>query len=133
MFDSIVPPGKIHEMIICPYVRLAGQRNVLPIIVQSLNQVTGSVAAKIGRCLREDLELAARVGDKVYHCRALNTMGWVYMDLCHWDLALHYNAQSSTVSRAVGDPEIIRNAELNLGDCYLALGRREAGLLFLLG
>jgi class 3 adenylate cyclase/tetratricopeptide (TPR) repeat protein len=75
------------------------------------------------RYLRESLELSARVGDKRYRCRSLNCLGWVYMDLCHWEMAVRYNSQGAEESRAYGDPEIIRNAELNLGDCYLALGQ----------
>jgi tetratricopeptide (TPR) repeat protein len=47
------------------------------------------------------------------------------MDLCHWELAIQFDAQSVEESRAVGDPEIIRNAELNLADCYLAVNRLD--------
>ncbi len=75
--------------------------------------------------LRESLDLSTRLGEKWYRCRILNTLGWVYMDLCNWDLAVQFNAQGSAESRALGVPEIIRNAELNLGDCYLALGRLD--------
>jgi class 3 adenylate cyclase/tetratricopeptide (TPR) repeat protein len=75
--------------------------------------------------LGEELELSARLGDTIFRCRVLNTLGWVYMDLCHWELAIPYNAQGAAESGVVGEPEIIRNAELNLGDCYLALGRLD--------
>jgi tetratricopeptide (TPR) repeat protein len=47
------------------------------------------------------------------------------MDLCHWDLAIQFNAQGAAEARAVGDHEIIRNAELNLADCYLVVGRLD--------
>jgi class 3 adenylate cyclase/tetratricopeptide (TPR) repeat protein len=77
------------------------------------------------RYLKEEIDLSARLGDKIWRCRALNTIGWVYMDLCHWDLAIQYNGQGAAEARAVGDPEIIRNAELNLADCYLALARMD--------
>ena len=77
------------------------------------------------RNLHEHLELTARLGDARWRCRALNTLGWVYLDLCNWDLAIQYNAQGAAESRVVDDPEIIRNADLNLADCYLALGRLE--------
>jgi len=83
--------------------------------------------------LREQLELSARVRDKIFRCRVLNTLGWVYMDLCNWDLAIQYNAQGAAESQAVGDPEIIRNAELNLGDCYLALGQLDKARRYLEG
>jgi tetratricopeptide (TPR) repeat protein len=75
--------------------------------------------------LQEDLELSARLGDRIWRPRALNLLGWVYLDLCHWELALHYNGQSAAEARILDDPEIIRNAELNLGDCYLAMDRLD--------
>jgi tetratricopeptide (TPR) repeat protein len=81
--------------------------------------------------LRESLDLSTRLGEKFYRCRILNTLGWVYMDLCNWDLAIRYNAEGATESRAVGNPEIIRNAELNLGDCYLALGQLDEAQRYL--
>jgi len=77
------------------------------------------------RNLHEHLELTARLGDARWRCRTLNTLGWVYLDLCNWDLAIQYNAQGAAESRVVDDPEIIRNADLNLADCYLALGRLD--------
>jgi len=77
------------------------------------------------RSLQEHLELTKRLGDRVFRCRTLNTLGWVYGDLCNWDLALDHNLRGSEESRVAGDPEIIRNAELNLGDCHLALGDLE--------
>jgi tetratricopeptide (TPR) repeat protein len=77
------------------------------------------------QCLQEGIALAARLGDRMWRCRDLNTLGWVYMDLCNWDLAVQYNAQGVEESRVQGDPEIVRNAELNLADCYLALGNLD--------
>src|SRR5207253_420449 len=93
-FDEMLRIGRQHEMatILLPGLFAAG-----------LGHCGRGEYEQALQCLREDLDLAARVGDKVYHCRALNTMGWVYMDLCHWDLALQYNAQSAAESRAVGD------------------------------
>lgn len=76
--------------------------------------------------LLEHLELTNRLGDKVFRCRALNTLGWAYIDMLNWDLAIEYNRMGQVESRETGDPEIIRNAELNLGDCYLALGDLDA-------
>jgi class 3 adenylate cyclase/tetratricopeptide (TPR) repeat protein len=73
--------------------------------------------------LQEALDLSSRLGDKIWRCRCLNTMGWAYMDLCHWELAIQYNARGASEAHALGDPEIIRNAELNLGDCCLAVGQ----------
>jgi class 3 adenylate cyclase/tetratricopeptide (TPR) repeat protein len=75
--------------------------------------------------LHEHNELTARLGDRVFRCRTLNTLGWAHIDLCDWRQAVEYNLQGSEESRAVGDPEIIRNAEINLGDCYLGLGELD--------
>ncbi|MBA2461052.1 MAG: AAA family ATPase [Actinobacteria bacterium] len=77
------------------------------------------------RSLQEHLALTERLGDRVFRCRSLNTLGWVYADLCNWELAIDHNRRGAEESRLAGDPEIIRNAELNLGDCYLALGDLE--------
>jgi ATP/maltotriose-dependent transcriptional regulator MalT len=79
--------------------------------------------------LNEQIELARRLGDRHYRCRALNTLGWAYMDLCNWEEALRLNAQGLSESLIVGDPEIIRNARLNLADCYLAIGEFDAAQL----
>jgi DNA-binding CsgD family transcriptional regulator/tetratricopeptide (TPR) repeat protein len=75
--------------------------------------------------LNEQIDLARRLGDRHYRCRALNTLGWVYMDLCNWDEALRLNAQGLSESLGVGDPEIVRNARLNLADCYVAVGELD--------
>ncbi len=81
--------------------------------------------------LREAFELSARLGERDNRCRVLNSLGWVYMDLCNWDLAIQHNAQSAAEARALGNPEIIRNAELNLADCCLALGRLDEAQQYL--
>ena len=76
--------------------------------------------------LEEHLELTERLGDKFFRCRTLNTLGWVYMDLCNWELALDHNRRGVAESRELGDPEIIRFAELNVADCYLAVEQLDA-------
>ena len=72
--------------------------------------------------LKEGLALSERLGDQLFRCRLLNTLGWVYGELYHFAQALRYNQEGSELSYTLGDPEIIRNAELNLGDIYLRLG-----------
>lgn len=72
--------------------------------------------------LNEQLALTERLGEKLYRCRTLNTIGWVYMDLLDWKRGLAFNQQALDESLAVGDPEIIRNAQLNIADCLLARG-----------
>jgi class 3 adenylate cyclase/tetratricopeptide (TPR) repeat protein len=108
-----------------------GKEHELPIVLlwilwdRSLALIGSGRYDEAFASLREHTELTSRLGDRVFRCRALNTIGWAYMDLCDWEQAVEHNLRGSEESRAVGDPEIIRNAELNLGDCYLALGELD--------
>ena len=108
-----------------------GKEHELPIVLlwTLWNQMLGLIGqGRYTEALassKEHNELTAQVGDRVFRCRTLNTLGWAYIDLCNWELAVEHNLQGSEESRAVGDPEIIRNAELNLGDCHLALGELD--------
>jgi len=72
--------------------------------------------------LQEALALSDRLGDKVWKCRILNTLGWVHGEIYNLEAAMRYNQEGAEASYKVGDPEIIRNAEINLGDDYLLLG-----------
>lgn len=76
-------------------------------------------------CLKEEMEFSGRLGDKVWRCRILNTFSWVYIDLCDWDIAIQYNTQGAAESQELGEPEIIRNAEINMADCHLAQGNLD--------
>lgn len=71
---------------------------------------------------QEALGKSERLGDKYFKCRILNTLGWVYGELYNLELAIHYNREGAEASYTIGDLEIIRNAEVNLGDDYLLLG-----------
>jgi tetratricopeptide (TPR) repeat protein len=75
--------------------------------------------------LRGALELSERLGTKVYQCRILNTLGWVYGELYNLEQAVQYNKAGAEVSSQLGEPESVRNAEINLGDYYLLLGDVE--------
>jgi tetratricopeptide (TPR) repeat protein len=81
--------------------------------------------------LREALELLEHHVNTRFLGNTLNTLGWVYMDLCNWDLALDYNGRAAAEARALGDPEVIRNSELNLADCHLAMGRLDEAQRYL--
>jgi tetratricopeptide (TPR) repeat protein len=72
--------------------------------------------------LQEALGKSEQPGDKYFKCRGLNTLGWVYGELYNLELAIRYNREGVEASYIIGDPEIIRNAEINLGDYYLLLG-----------
>ena len=75
--------------------------------------------------LRATLELSAQAGEKRIRCRVLNTIGWLYGDLHSWDLAFEYDQLAVEESRAYGEPEMIRNSELNLADHRLARAEIE--------
>ena len=71
--------------------------------------------------LNEALAVSRQLGETFFKCRILNTFGWMYGELYNLDTAIEYNRESAEESYKVGDPEIIRNAEINLGDDYLLL------------
>lgn len=58
----------------------------------------------------------------MWKCRILNTLGWLHSELYSIEPAIGYNQTALTLATKIGDPEIIRNAEINLGDCYLLQG-----------
>ena len=68
--------------------------------------------------LQEGLALAEKVGAEVLRPRLLNSLGWLYMELGDLDGALDLNRQGAEGARKRGDPEIIANAELNLGTSF---------------
>jgi len=68
------------------------------------------------------LDLSEKVGNEVYHHRLLKGLGWLYIELGDLDRALGLNQQSAEGARKRGDHEVIANAELNLGDIFLAKG-----------
>jgi tetratricopeptide (TPR) repeat protein len=72
--------------------------------------------------LQEGLALAEKVGAEVLRPRLLNSLGWLYMEIGDFDRALDLNRQGAEGARKRGDPEIIANAELNLGDIFLTQG-----------
>ncbi len=72
--------------------------------------------------LEEGLALSEKVGDKFWSHRLLNSLGWLYMEVGDFDRALNFNQRGAEGARQRGDPETIANAELNLGDIFLARG-----------
>jgi tetratricopeptide (TPR) repeat protein len=90
----------------------------------------GEYAAALA-ALHDALTLSDRLGDKVFKCRSLNTLGWVHGELYNLEEAIRYNREGVEASYKVGDPEIIRNAEINLGDDYLLVGDLEQAQRYL--
>ena len=72
--------------------------------------------------LEEGLALSEKVGDKFWSHRLLNSLGWLYMEVGDFDRALDFNQRGAEGAQQRGDPETIANAELNLGDIFLARG-----------
>jgi class 3 adenylate cyclase/tetratricopeptide (TPR) repeat protein len=81
--------------------------------------------------LQDALALSDRLGDRIVKCRILNTLGWVHGELYNLDTAIQYNRQGAEASYTLSDPEISRNAEINLGDDYLLLGELEQAQRYL--
>ena len=55
----------------------------------------------------------------------------MYGEIYNLEAAIRYNREGAEASYKVGDPEIIRNAEINLGDDYLLLGDLEQAQRYL--
>jgi tetratricopeptide (TPR) repeat protein len=72
--------------------------------------------------MEEGLALSEKVGSETQHHRLLNGLGWLYIELGDLDRALDLNQQSAEEARKRGDHEVIANAELNLGDIFMAKG-----------
>lgn len=95
-----------------------------------INGGKGDYAAALV-ALQDALALSDRLGDKIVKCRILNTLGWVYGEIYNLEAAIRYNREGAEASYKVGDPEIIRNAKINLGDDYLLLGDLEQAQSYL--
>jgi tetratricopeptide (TPR) repeat protein len=71
---------------------------------------------------------AERVGDAFYRLRAMNSLGWVYLELQDVDRGREWNARMLDTADQLGlhDPEIDSNARLNLADVHIARGDLDA-------
>jgi tetratricopeptide (TPR) repeat protein len=83
--------------------------------------------------VEEGIVLSERIGDEVYHHRLLNTLGWLLIECGDLDRTLDLNRRGAEGARKRGDPETIANAELNLGDIFLAQSDFTLGQEFLDG
>jgi transcriptional regulator with AAA-type ATPase domain/tetratricopeptide (TPR) repeat protein len=77
-------------------------------------------AARAG--YQEGLALAEKLGDEAIHHRLLNCLGWLHLELGDLDTAEDLNQRSAVVGRRRKDDGTIPNAEINLGDVFLAKG-----------
>jgi class 3 adenylate cyclase/tetratricopeptide (TPR) repeat protein len=112
----------------------AGQRLRLPALIILPQWFIAKAACCLGQygraiaVLRESIALSERVGDRAFRSRLLNTLGWVLAEVGDHAEARRYNEQAVAVARDLGDPEIISNAEINLGLNHLALGDGDRAL-----
>ena len=70
----------------------------------------------------EGLVLSEKVGDEVYRNSLFNSLGWLLMECGDLERAIELNRQGAEGARKRDDHEAIANAELNLGDIFLAQG-----------
>jgi len=83
--------------------------------------------------LRGSLALSEGAGERRIRSRILNSLGWIYLDLCDWERAREQNELAVIDARDFGEPEMIRNSELNLADTFLATGRLDEAIELLEG
>ena len=81
----------------------------------------------------EGLILSEKVGDEVYRHRLLNSLGWLVFECGDLDRAIDLNRRGAEGARQRDDHETIANAELNLGDSFLAQGDHTLAQEFLDG
>jgi class 3 adenylate cyclase/tetratricopeptide (TPR) repeat protein len=90
--------------------------------------IQGSSYGALGRIeeskrqLRDGLKQLEGADDKFWRPRFLNTLGWVHAENGEFQDAVRLNKQSLEEAIHTGDPEIIHNAQINLGENYLAMG-----------
>jgi len=75
--------------------------------------------------LLEALKLSEQLGDTFFRCRTLNTLGWLYGEIYNLEQAISYNREAAEASYTIGEPELIRYAEINLANNYLVMGDLE--------
>jgi tetratricopeptide (TPR) repeat protein len=72
---------------------------------------------------REGLTLAERVGEETIHLsRLLNCLGWLHLELGDFDRAIDLSRRSAEMAGRGRRERTFRNAEINLGNIFLAKG-----------
>ena len=107
--------------------RLARAHNVLMPLLEGLFMYGITLTGKGDydtalALLTEGLALTEKVGDENFVPRYLNSLGWLYLECGDLERALDLNRQAAEGGHKRGDPEMIANAELNLGDIFLLQG-----------
>lgn len=76
--------------------------------------------------LDEAYQLCDRIGDRAWKSRLLNTMGWCLAEIGSTERARQCNERAAEIARALGDPEILINADVNLAMNALLLAGPDA-------
>ena len=72
---------------------------------------------------REGVTLAERIGDEmIHHSRLLNCLGWLHLELGDFDRAIELSGRSAEMVGAGTPRPDVPNAEITLGNIYLAKG-----------
>ena len=108
--------------------QLARERNVLVPLLFGLFYhgltLSGQGAYEHGLALfREGIAIAERVGDEtIHHSRLLNCLGWLHFELGDLDRAIELTRRSAEMVNRGRLDISLRNAEITLGNIYLAKG-----------
>jgi tetratricopeptide (TPR) repeat protein len=105
----------------------ARERNLLvPLLFSAfLRGLTLTAKGDYGPALatfEEGLVLAEKVGDEAIHHRLLNCLAWLHAELGDLATAAELNRRSADIGRRRDDHGTLANAEINLGDIWLAQG-----------
>ena len=113
---------------LCRQIDMLNQKIRSPYFMILLYFIQGSAHGALGQTekakqqLKAGLKQLEGVDDKFWRPRFLNTLGWVHAESGEFRDAVRLNKQSLEEAIHTGDPEIIYNAQINLGENYLALG-----------
>jgi class 3 adenylate cyclase/tetratricopeptide (TPR) repeat protein len=113
---------------LCRQLNVLNQEIRSPYFKILLYFIQGSVYGALGQIDKAKQELKAGlkqlegVDDKFWRPRFLNTLGWVHAEIGELQDAVRLNKQSLEEAKHTGDPEVIHNAQINLGENYLEMG-----------
>jgi class 3 adenylate cyclase/tetratricopeptide (TPR) repeat protein len=112
---------------LCLQLDMLNQKIRSPYFMLLLYFIQGSAYGALGQIekakqqLKAGLKQLEAVDDKFWRPRFLNTLGWVHAETGELQNAVRFNKQSLEDALSTGDPEIIHNAQINLGENYLAM------------
>jgi tetratricopeptide (TPR) repeat protein len=112
---------------LCQQLNVLNQEIRSPYFKILLYFIQGSAYGALGqierakRQLKDGLKQLEGVDDKFWRPRFLNTLGWVHAENDEFQDAVRLNKQSLEEAISTGDPEIIHNAQINLGENYLEM------------